>query len=145
MTVLRRAAAVAVAFVLLAGCGPERRDARRDRSSITVTLADFSVDLAPGRAAAGTVAFDVVNVGPSLHQFLLLRTEQPADLLPTDARGNVDEGNPDLEVIERVSALETDETTAVEADLSPGDYVVICNLPGHYGQGMYAPLTVDVG
>lgn len=143
MTALRRAAAVAVAVVLLAGCGPDRRDARRDRSSITVTLADFSVEVAPVRAAAGTVAFDVINVGPSLHEFLLLRTDQPADLLPTDARGNVHEGSPDLELIAEVSALETDETTAVEADLSPGDYVMICNLPSHYGQGMYASLTVE--
>jgi uncharacterized cupredoxin-like copper-binding protein len=129
--------------MLTGACGDADRDARDRRTAVTVTLQDFSVSLDPSRARSGVVALDVVNVGPSLHEFLLLRTDQPADLLPTDARGNVDEESPDLEPIEKVSALEADETTAVEADLSPGDYVVICNLPGHYGQGMHAALIVE--
>ena len=29
------------------------------------------------------------------------------------------------------------------ANLSAGTYAVVCNLPGHYGQGMHADLTVE--
>ena len=36
-----------------------------------------------------------------------------------------------------------DPTTTV--DLKPGKYAVICNLPGHYAQGMYGSLTVSGG
>ena len=28
-------------------------------------------------------------------------------------------------------------------DLSPGSYVLICTVPGHYGEGMSAPLQVS--
>jgi uncharacterized cupredoxin-like copper-binding protein len=27
-------------------------------------------------------------------------------------------------------------------DLDPGNYVVICNIPGHYAAGMHAELTI---
>ena len=111
--------------------------------SVRVTLEDFDVRLEPAAVAEGTVTFDVVNVGPSLHEFLLLRTEQPEDALPTDAQGTVEEEGPDLEVVEDVEALQANQTVAVEVDLAAESYVVICNIPSHYGLGMYATLTVE--
>jgi uncharacterized cupredoxin-like copper-binding protein len=33
-------------------------------------------------------------------------------------------------------------TKTLTADLKPGRYVLICNLPGHYAMGMWFPLVV---
>ena len=39
--------------------------------------------------------------------------------------------------------METGATQTLTLDLAPGHYVFVCNLPGHYQQGMHASLTVS--
>ena len=38
--------------------------------------------------------------------------------------------------------VEADKTKSEEFELTPGKYVMFCNLPGHYAAGMYGTLTV---
>jgi uncharacterized cupredoxin-like copper-binding protein len=35
------------------------------------------------------------------------------------------------------------ETKSGNFELTPGHYVIFCNLPGHYAKGMYGTLTVS--
>lgn len=132
----------AVALVLAAACGPQDGDLDTP-GEVRATLEDFDVQLQPGTVAAGIVSFDVVNAGPSVHEFVLLRTDQPADALPTDAQGTVEEDSPELEVVQEVEDIPANQTEAVEVELSAGSYVVICNIPAHYGLGMHAALIVE--
>ena len=39
--------------------------------------------------------------------------------------------------------VEAGETKSEEFELTPGKYVIFCNLPGHYAGGMYGTLTVS--
>jgi uncharacterized cupredoxin-like copper-binding protein len=43
------------------------------------------------------------------------------------------------------SSLGSGESANATFDLSPGKYVLICNLSGHYKDGMYAGFTVTAG
>lgn len=140
-----RGVAAAVALVATACPQPPPEGDGEDLNpgSVRVTLEDFDIRLSRAEADPGNTAFDVINDGPSLHEFILLQTDVPPGLLPTDRRADVDLEDPEVLVVTRVPPLESDETTSVEEPLEPGEYVVICNLPGHYGQGMFASLTVE--
>jgi uncharacterized cupredoxin-like copper-binding protein len=41
-----------------------------------------------------------------------------------------------------VADLQPNMSKSLELILAPGAYLLICNLPGHYGAGMAAPFTV---
>ncbi len=41
------------------------------------------------------------------------------------------------------SELGSGESASATFDLSPGKYVLICNIAGHYKDGMYAGFTVN--
>ena len=45
-------------------------------------------------------------------------------------------------MVDEVENLVPDGRSTLTVDLSPGTYLVICNLPGHYARGMSAVLTV---
>ncbi len=83
--------------------------------------------------------FTIDNQGPSTHEFVVVQSDEAADALPT-ADGDVDEDG--VEAVDEVEDIESDATPSLTVDLDPGHYVVFCNLPGHYKQGMSAEFTV---
>jgi uncharacterized cupredoxin-like copper-binding protein len=111
---------------------------------VQATLKDFAIDLSAGTAAAGDVTFDITNQGPSTHEFVVLETSLgPADL-PTDDTGTVDEaGAPGISVVDEVEDIASGDTATLAVQMNAGSYVVICNIPGHYGLGMRAGFTVS--
>ena len=48
-----------------------------------------------------------------------------------------------LEVVGRVEPIPQGESGRLEVTLERAEYVLICNLPGHYAAGMYSALTVN--
>lgn len=48
-----------------------------------------------------------------------------------------------LELIDEVENILPDARASLVVDLSPGIYLVICNLPAHYESGMVTYLTVE--
>ena len=66
----------------------------------------------------------------------------PGDL-PLDSSNNVVETAPGLTHIDGIPTLEPNATQDLVVTLQPGNYVAICDLPGHYQAGMYAGFTVQ--
>jgi hypothetical protein len=64
--------------------------------------------------------------------------------VPTVADGGIDEEKLDEQAREigEIPDVEAGETKEATFDLTPGKYVMFCNLPGHYAQGMYGSITV---
>ena len=48
-----------------------------------------------------------------------------------------------LNVVANTDNIHPGSIQDLTVDLTPGTYVLLCNLPGHYQQGMYASLTVQ--
>ena len=43
-----------------------------------------------------------------------------------------------------VSELDPGKSDTLTVDLTPGKYLLICNVPGHYGAGMWTEFTVNL-
>ena len=109
-------------------------------TSVDVTETNFKISLSTATVPAGKVTFHVTNKADSIpHQFAVIKSDQPADQLPT-SNGKVDTTN--LNVIGSTDNIQTGKNQDLTVDLSAGKYVVICNLPSHYQNGMYATFTV---
>lgn len=134
--VLIPAVALALAAVACSGAG-DNPPATGD--GIAVTLKDFTIAPASTTAPSGTVAFDITNDGPSVHEFEVLATDTAHDALAVDS-GVVQ--TQDSEIVDEVENIAPATSTTLGVDLGPGSYVIICNVPGHYEAGMHVGFTV---
>jgi uncharacterized cupredoxin-like copper-binding protein len=111
---------------------------------IHVSLDDdpaFTIVADPATAGAGSVTFNVENVGTTLHNFNIVKTDLAPDALPVDdATFKVDESQ--LDILGASDDLDAGTTDSIEVTLEPGSYVIFCNVPAHYGQGMNTAFTV---
>ena len=122
---------------LFVGC----TDKTPQGTPVDVTLKDFNITPAEQTVGTGDVVMRVHNDAPVTHEFVVVRTDLPADGLPIGPDGlSVNE--------EWLSAMgELDEVPATKSsslalNLPPGRYVFFCNLEGHYLGGMHAVLEV---
>jgi uncharacterized cupredoxin-like copper-binding protein len=111
-----------------------------DEGGIGATLSDFEIDLDTTSVPAGPVTFDIKNKGPSTHEFVVFKTDLAPDALPTDDVGDVAESD-DFAPVDEVEDIEKDAEPSLNVDLDAGSYVVICNVTGHYRQGMRVAFT----
>jgi len=105
----------------------------------SLRLDEWSIELGSPEQAAGTITLQVQNVGTMEHEVILIRTTLEPDKLPQQS-GTVNLSG--LDVVGRKDGIERREKTTLEASLTPGSYVFICNLSGHYALGMRAGLVV---
>ena len=79
------------------------------------------------------------------HKLLLFRTNLPANALPLRSDGNVDEESPLLHSVAdsgNQTAPGDYKSVPTKEALTPGHYVAVCNLPGHYHLGMCLNINV---
>lgn len=111
-------------------------------STIDVTLADMSITLSTDTAEAGEVTFDIQNNGAVAHEFVVLRTDDAPDALPTNSDGTANEEAEGITNAGEVEDVQPGASATLTLTLEPGSYALICNLPGHYMAGMHTGLTV---
>ncbi len=113
-----------------------------DISTVEVTEGNFYIKLSHNVVPPGKVTFDVTNQGPDAHEFVIFKTQLSQDNLPTQ-NGQINENASSVNKVEDHSQVPKGTSYTVTANLQPGHYVVVCNLPGHYLQGMHAELVVS--
>jgi uncharacterized cupredoxin-like copper-binding protein len=114
-----------------------------DDGGIGVTVSDFKVEPAETSAAAGELTFDITNDAEQTHEFVIFKTDLAPDALPVGDDGDVDEEGEGVEHIDEIEDITGGSTQSLTVTLDAGNYVFICNLPGHYTQGMHAAFTVN--
>lgn len=105
-----------------------------------VRLHDFGIELDRTEFATGTVTFQLENEGPSVHEFVVIRSDADPGSFPV-VENEVEEAG--LDAVDEVEDVAVGGTPTLEVDLTPGSYVVICNITGHYAAGMHAGFTVS--
>lgn len=131
---------------------------------VTATLSEWKVDLSAISAPAGKLVFAINNRGTTAHEFLMIRTDTMAAGLPVkdnmidvEAMGGP-MGSPGMDmpgmsptgdmehpvgtvgVIGEIAPGATAPLTV--EDVAAGHYVILCDLPAHYEQGMRIDFTV---
>lgn len=111
-------------------------------ADITVTMRDDSITLSNGSVTAGELSFEGVNEGTVTHEFEVFRVPEgvDADDLPLD--GDTARADELLEIVDEVENIAPGTSASLSLSLDPGNYAVICNLAGHYANGMHAAFTV---
>jgi uncharacterized cupredoxin-like copper-binding protein len=112
--------------------------------SVTATESNFTIHLSASHVAAGPFALVANNRGPSAHELVVFRTSLAPNKLPVDAAGDIVENSPELvKVADSGASLAPGQSRTLYTVLAPGNYVFVCNLPGHYRLGMRAVLVVQ--
>jgi uncharacterized cupredoxin-like copper-binding protein len=110
---------------------------------IAVVENDFRIQATPTAVKGGLIDFTVANAGPSAHEFLIFRANQAPNALPTGSDGRVDESSDQItKVFDSGDNIAPRGSKVFHAALTPGTYVMVCNLPGHYMAGMHEAFTV---
>ena len=122
---------------VLTACGPTRVD-------VAMTTYKFTLD--KNSVPAGEITFFVHNDAADLtHEMVIFKTDLPANQLPLNDEGIVDEEAAGLTLIDEAADIEPGAHTNLTVNLEAGNYVLVCNIDSnemHYSHGMYAPFTV---
>jgi len=128
----------AVAAAVSAPAGPAG-----PATALAITEHDFAITPAQTSIPAGLVDLQVTDHGPTAHELLIFQTDLAPDKLPLGPDGRVDEtGDGVQKVFDSGDNIDVGTTKTFHAALAPGNYVMICNLPGHYKAGMHTAFTV---
>jgi uncharacterized cupredoxin-like copper-binding protein len=150
----------AVAILALAGCGSSSKPSAGPTggspaasisspavpaSRFSATVKEFGIAVAPAAVHSGHVAVAVHNAGKIPHEFVVFRTALAPTALPQLADGSkIDEKGKGITHLDpEAEDIQPGTTKSITVVLTPGRYVVVCNLPGHYKAGMHAVLTVS--
>ena len=138
---MKRQVALALAFALVAGaCGETVAAFQPNEVQLVVEMTDYKLLTNAATVRPGETKIGVRNRGSQPHDLVVLRTDIAPDKLPYDAgRAKADEPG----LVARTKELRAGGTAAVTATLEPGQYVLICNVAGHYGLGMRSALKVE--
>jgi uncharacterized cupredoxin-like copper-binding protein len=127
--------AVAIGYAVKGSSGPV--------GDVQATTVDYKV-LMPTTLTTDKHTIGFTNHGTVSHEVVLFKTDLPANHLPLKADGDVNEESPQLaSVADSGEPLKAGATESFKtAKLTPGHYVAVCNLPGHYHLGMKLDITV---
>jgi uncharacterized cupredoxin-like copper-binding protein len=122
-----------LALLLLAGCGGP--------SGVTANLTDTSIQVTPSTVPAGDITFHIKNTSATtMHEFVIIQTNLTPEQLPMDSDGNVVEDK--LSSPGEKGDIAAGDSADLTLKLPAGQYMLICNQPQHFKDGMHTSFTV---
>jgi uncharacterized cupredoxin-like copper-binding protein len=118
-------------------------DLGMNMSGHDMSKATMGVRAIPAAVKAGEVTFEVTNnSSETIHEMIVVPVHDTKSPLPyNDAESRVNEDAAGH--LGEVSELDPGKAGALRLHLKPGKYVLFCNIPGHFANGMWAELTVQ--
>jgi uncharacterized cupredoxin-like copper-binding protein len=93
-------------------------------------------------AKAGPVTFNVTNWSRSVvHEMLVVAVDSPDAPLPYDFNKQIVPED-QVKVLGETAELQPNASKSIQLTLAPGNYLLLCNVPGHYAAGMSLAFTV---
>jgi uncharacterized cupredoxin-like copper-binding protein len=113
-------------------------------NALQVTMSDDFFTPQDATAKAGSVKISTPNTGQLVHEMVMAKTEVDPSKLPTTSDGSVDEAKLESagQSAGEIADVNPGDTKEGTFKLAPGNYVMFCNVPGHYAAGMYGTITV---
>ena len=104
--------------------------------------ATMGIKVSTDTAQAGVVTFQVTNTSKdTIHEMILVKLDKPGAALSYDSKNSV--LNEDkIGYLGEVEERDPGKSGTLTKVLKPGDYLLICNIAGHYAAGMWTPFTV---
>ena len=135
----RRNLLLVVALAVVAATGIARFASAAPPShvaSLQADVAEWSIVPSVGVVHAGRVRVTVRNLGARTHSLEVVRTAKFAEQVPT--RG----GHVLAQPVGRPLTVAAGAVKSFVVRLAPGSYVLLDNLPGDYGRGMFVAFAV---
>ena len=136
MGMFPRAGSLFGLVLLAAACGGGAPAATAAAGDVTVQVKEYSVSLSK-TPSAGSVKLVVRNTGSIVHDLQILKTDLAPDKLPVDNAKAKEDGK-----VSGTPGINPGESTTLTVELQPGNYVFICNQPGHYSLGTRLQVVV---
>lgn len=145
---------VTVALVIGASCGSasstnnsasvtNRRQSPTKGTQLSVAEKEFAVEASSAQVAAGDVEVAVHNSGNVQHELVAFKTDLVQSSLPLTAdKTRVDEAGQGITHLDpEAENVGAGSTKTITLHLTPGRYVLLCNLPAHYTSGMHTEIV----
>ena len=107
----------------------------------TVSLSEWKVTM-PSTVKAGKATFTIANAGTTAHELLVFKSDLAPSAYPTNPAGAIVEDGAGVTLLSDGDNIDPGKTQTRTVDLAPGTYLFVCNIPGHYPQGMFTVVTV---
>jgi len=135
---VRGLAALVLLATIATACGESAPAFDAKSVQLVVEMRDYSVKPSVDTVKAGTIKIGIRNLAGMSHDLVVLKTDVAPDKLPYDTgRAQVIETG-----LVGKQVVEPQRSGALTVTLEPGNYVLICNVAGHYQLGMRAALRV---
>ena len=121
-----------IALALIVGACTSPAESAPSGSQVVAELTDYKITVNVPSMKAGKIKIGVRNLANMEHSFQVLKTDLAPDKLPVD--GASAKANEDGKVGE-LKSIPAGKSAALTVDLTPGKYVFICNIAGHYQLG----------
>jgi uncharacterized cupredoxin-like copper-binding protein len=112
-------------------------------ADVSATLRDDGITLSKDIVDAGDVALEGTNEGTTTHELEVFSVPEGVDANALPVEGDAVPADEMLEIVDEVEDIAPGTSASLSLALDPGTYVVLCNLPGHYANGMHATFTAE--
>ena len=114
-------------------------------NEIVGSVHEWAVEVSAHRAEAGEVKFAIANYGSIPHEFIVVKTDFEPGRIPLGENNRFDEEGEGVTAVDEIAEFEVDTAHVLKVNLEPGKYQLLCNIAGHYKNGMYTPFEVVEG
>jgi len=121
--------------------GAKAPEGKGPEGPVTVALSEWAMKPASPSVKAGNVVFKVTNNGTTPHELVVVKADVAQDKLEKNSSGLVDETK--YKPLGRTKQLDGAKSEDLAVDVTPGKYVLLCNIAGHYDLGMHTAFTVN--
>lgn len=143
-----RSALALASGVLLVSCGADPTSfgvlpADTTANKITGSVYEWGIDVSAQKATVGEVTFAIANFGTIAHEFIVVKTDFDAGKIPLGENNRFDEDGDGIEAIDEIKEFAVNTSEVLSVNLEAGDYQLVCNIEGHYKNGMYTAFSVS--
>ena len=142
---------MAISTLGLSSCGTDPTDGASSggpdaapvvSNKVTGSVEEWKVNISAQSAEAGEVIFAMANYGSIQHEFLVTKTSYEPGKIPIGSNNRFDEEDKGLTVVDEIPEWAVNESKVLKVNLEAGTYELLCNIEGHYANGMHTSFTV---